>query len=503
MKKSTQMKKATQKKKNFFKQDQVIYFQLGLIFLAALILRFSPMLWSRDFWYDEAFTGILLKSSWGEMNQMIFADVHPPLYYWLAKPVSALFGYSSLGIRFFSVLMSLATLISLFWVGKKMFSPRTGLLAVLFLAFSPFAIEYAQEARMYSLFGFLMLWAVWFFYQALEKNRRQDWIFWGILAGLAFLTHYLSLFFFVIFYLVFVAWRIIFDRKIWWRAFLGEKGFWLGVGTIGVFFLGWLKFFITHMLKGNLGWIDVTYLSVLPSTIQIFLFGHPPGTGGVPTANAFRGIFDGSSIGLLVLIGGLVLLTLNWQKNQKRKELFLLSGLSLGTLVFVALLSHLNIKLYVSRYFMPSALLIYLFLAGSLLSFFPEKKAWLWTAFFFALLLAFLKPISFASDWNQIAKLQEEGLIDKESIFITSGPFDYATARYYFGEENVRYYNRSNPEEDFSGWVVVGNENRISNIEELKTIPQAVVVNGSCWWLGVNLEEIFRTEKMSVCRIKD
>ena len=55
-----------------------------LIFIAGIYLRVTPALSERDYWYDEAFTGILLQQSWGEMNQMIFDDVHPPLYYWLA-----------------------------------------------------------------------------------------------------------------------------------------------------------------------------------------------------------------------------------------------------------------------------------------------------------------------------------------------------------------------------------------------------------------------------------
>lgn len=490
------------KQKENKNQSKVFYWQLGIIILSALVLRFSPILWNRDFWYDEAFTGILLQSPWGEMNRMIFADVHPPLYYWLVKPLASLFNYSPMGIRLFSILMSLGSLISIFWIGKKMFSLRTGILSAVFFAFSPFAIQYAQEARMYSLFGFLFLWAVWFFYQALKKNRFKDWILWGIFGGLAFLTHYLSLFFFVLFYLVFVFWRIIFDKKEWHKAFFGEKGFWLGTGTIFIFFLAWVKIFIAHISKGNLGWIDVTYFSALPSTIQIFLFGHLPGIGGVPVANAFRELFDGSSVGLLVLIFGTILFVLNWQKNQKRKEFFLLTGLSLGVLIFLILLSHLNIKLYVSRYFMPAALLVYLLLSGLILTFFQEKKAWLWTALIFALFLIFLKPITYHSDWSQIVFLKNYGFIT-ENVFITSNPFDYTSARYYFGEENVRYYNKNNPLEDFSGWVVVGNQNRIETLDELKKYENAVIVDDTCLWQGIELEEFFKTENLSVCRIKN
>lgn len=179
----------------------------GVILFTAAILRFSAALFTRDYWYDEAFTGILLKAPWGQMNQMIFADVHPPLYYWLSKLWAAPLAYSPAGIRSFSVLMGIATIGSMIYIGRRMFNYRAGLLAAAITALSPFAIEYSQEARMYALFGFLMLWAMWFFYRALQTDERKYWIAWGICAGLSFYTHYLSLFFFVLFYGAYVVYK--------------------------------------------------------------------------------------------------------------------------------------------------------------------------------------------------------------------------------------------------------------------------------------------------------
>ncbi len=256
---------------------------LAIILICAGMLRFSASLEDRDFWYDEAFTGILLKAPFSEMNKMIFADVHPPLYYWLAKPWSALFDYSTAGIRSFSAVLGLGLIFSVFWITKKLTNRnRAGLLAAIFTAFSPFAIQYSQEARMYMLFALLMLWATFFFYRALVDNERKDWIRWGILGGLAFYTHYLSLFFFIVFYLAFVVYQKIFQGERFLRAWLGKKNFWLGTGIIFLFFLSWIKIFISHMMKGNLGWIDVSYLSDLPKTIQIFFFGHPLEQGEFP-----------------------------------------------------------------------------------------------------------------------------------------------------------------------------------------------------------------------------
>lgn len=474
--------------------------QLWLILLVGIALRVTPMLWLRDFWYDEAFTGILLKSSWGDMNRMIVADVHPPLYYWLAKPFAAPFHYSPLGIRLFSVVTGIATVWSLFFVGKRFFSRETGLLAAFIFAISPFAVEYADEARMYSLFGLLMLWATRFFSRALSEGRTRDWVLWGIFGGLSFLTHYLSVFFFVMFYAAFVGHRIIFDGRPGRKALLGDRGFYAGVGTIAVFFLGWLKVFIAHVSKGNLGWIDVTYLSALPSTIQIFLFGHRPGTGGVPTANPFRDFFDGSSAGLVVLLLVAILLTVLWMRNARRKEVFLLSVLSLGTPVFLILLSHVDIRLYVSRYLMPAAVLFILLSSFALTGLCRRKTAWLGSAAIFALLALFLKPIPYDSDWSRIASMREEGVIRAKTV-VASDPFAYTTARYYFGETDVRYYNRGNPTEDFSGWVVVGNGNRIDTLDGVRGLGDAVVVSDTCDWEGLPLTELFRLDRLSVCAI--
>lgn len=471
-----------------------------LILLGAAALRFSLSLWNRDFWYDEAFTGILLGSPWDEMNRMIVADVHPPLYYWLAKPLSSAFGYSPAGIRLFSVVMSIASLFPLYRIGVRLFSRRVATAAVFLFAFSPFAVEYAQEARMYSLFGFLMLLSVSHFHLALKEGRDRDWIMWGVFGGLSFLTHYLSLFFFPLFFIVFVVWRISIDKKTWWKAVFGDRGFWIGVASILPFFLSWSTIFLTHVSKGNLGWIDVTFFSALPSTVQIFLFGHPPGTGGVPSANPFRGIFDGSSVGLIVLIASAALFALAWHGKRKRGEILILSGLSVGVLLLLIVLSHLDIKLYVSRYFMPAALFTYLLIPGLVFTRFRGRFALPIFLLAYSLLLVFLKPIPYDSDWSRIAGMRTSGMLPERTI-ITTDPFAYTSARYYFGTDNVRYHNRNNPAEDFSGWVVVGNENRLLTAEAVREFPDAVIVTGSCDWAGLRLEEVFRLEKHSVCRL--
>lgn len=494
-------------------KNKYLILALFLLLAGAFFARFTHILWERDFWYDEAFTGILLKAPFGEMNQMIFADVHPPLYYWLAKPWAAMFGYSPLGIRSLSLVFGLATVLSGYWIGAKMFkNERAGILAGFFLAFSPFAIEYSQEARMYSLFGFLFLWSIWFFYQALEKDLKKDWILWGVFAGLSFYVHYLSLFFFVLFYAAFVAHQKLFKKSGWVRSFLGSRGFWMGVGVIFVFFASWLKIFFVHMMKGNLGWIGVSYLSDIPKTLQIFFFGHAPGTGGVPSPNAFKtvsvgknvihevALFDHYSIGVLILCFLVGLAVHLWCKKKMKKEILVLSVMSLGTLLFLIVLSFLNIKLYVARYFMPAAVLIYLLFAGMFSVVFQKKASLFVLLLAYAGLLFLLSPVEFSRDWNDISH-DRETYFNQDTVIVASNPFDYTTARFYFGKERTRFFNKANPEESFN-WVLVKDESKLSSVQQLEDFSDVAVVDETCDWEGSRLVERGRVGRLAVCEVE-
>jgi uncharacterized membrane protein len=523
-----------------------------LVFLTVgIFLRFSEAIIDRDFWYDEAFTGILLKQSWSQMNQMIFADVHPPLYYWLAKSWGSVFGYGSVGIRSFSAFFGLLTIVSIYWIGSRMFGKKTGLLAAAITTFSPFAIEYSQEARMYSLFGFLMLWAVWFFYKAIIVDERQSlvvskknkfknliknnkyWLLWGLFAGLSFYTHYLSLFFFMIFFAAYVSIKYLASRLCqkedekqektsksgnflvnFFKSIFPSKGFWLGTGVIVLFFASWIKIFIRHISKGNLGWIEPSQLSDIPKTLQIFFFGHPAGTGGIPWPNEFRYFFDSTSAGLMIFLSMLTLFVIismkiscNNQHSEKKSlpdyyyAMLILAIMSFGTLVFLILLSHIDIKLYVARYFMPAAIMIYLLFSALVLKVFSSRYSWLIFLVVYLAMIAMLKPFSYSHGWSQLYQQQKEvlGCCD---LVVTSNPFDYSTARYYFGKDIVRYYNRNNPTEDFSGWVVVGNENRITDLDIIKKHPEMVVVDGDCRWEGLNVQEKKDFGQISACKLE-
>ena len=79
-------------------------------------------------------------------------------------------------------------------VGKILFGAKEGLISAFLLSISPMHIWYSQEARMYSLFTFLSLLSLFFFYRAVKENDKKSWA--GFLLSTLFCvyTHYFAFF---------------------------------------------------------------------------------------------------------------------------------------------------------------------------------------------------------------------------------------------------------------------------------------------------------------------
>ena len=88
-------------------------YSLWVILILAASIRFTGLV-RRDFWYDEAFTGVAVKENFHDMIQMIINDVHPPLYYIALKSFAFFFSYSVFGIRLFSAIFGLLSIWALY-----------------------------------------------------------------------------------------------------------------------------------------------------------------------------------------------------------------------------------------------------------------------------------------------------------------------------------------------------------------------------------------------------
>ncbi len=84
----------------------------------------------------------------------------------------------------------LATIPSLWWVGRRWFGPTAGIVSAWMVAASDFHSSYSRAALTDVPVGLFILWGVYFIWQALQSGTRRDILLGGLFTGLAWWTKY-------------------------------------------------------------------------------------------------------------------------------------------------------------------------------------------------------------------------------------------------------------------------------------------------------------------------
>jgi mannosyltransferase len=168
------------------------HFSLLMVLLLAFGLRVFRLAY-QSLWWDEIATHMISMMPLDELLDSLFVyRNHLPLYFVLMR-LWSFAGRSDFSWRLFSVFWSVAGVGTIFRVGKMLGGYRVGLVSALLLAISPFHIWYSQETRMYTMVATLMLVASWLLMRLLQRDRWQDWLWYGFCLLVAAYTHYLAL----------------------------------------------------------------------------------------------------------------------------------------------------------------------------------------------------------------------------------------------------------------------------------------------------------------------
>jgi mannosyltransferase len=125
------------------------------LFALALALRLIG-LGREGLWIDEIFSASYTNLSFFEtLVACMRFDVHPPLYYLQLDAWSAL-GHGDTWLMLNSIAWSMATLVLVYVAAAKRYGVLAGKLALAFCAVMGSEVYFANELRMYTLFGFLM-----------------------------------------------------------------------------------------------------------------------------------------------------------------------------------------------------------------------------------------------------------------------------------------------------------------------------------------------------------
>jgi 4-amino-4-deoxy-L-arabinose transferase-like glycosyltransferase len=136
---------------------------LALITLLAAGLRVYD-LGGEPLWSDETLTARVARLPVAQiLGEAPTWEHNPPLYALVMHAWVGLGGDAPVPLRIPSVLFGIAVVLIVFLVGRRLGGARLGLVAAFLAAISPFLIQYAQEARAYSLLALLSVASYYFF----------------------------------------------------------------------------------------------------------------------------------------------------------------------------------------------------------------------------------------------------------------------------------------------------------------------------------------------------
>lgn len=177
---------------------------LVFIFITAFLVRFIAL--NQSLWLDEATTARVVQQ-FGFLEILTkFSphDFHPPLFYWLIKLWTDVFGYSEIALRMPSVIFSLLTGCFVYKIARLLnpASPsglRGARWSAVFFLFNPLIIYYSQEGRMYMMATFFLTTGLYYFIKCCVLNGLKGYglknqILFGIFSLIAFLTFYGTVF---------------------------------------------------------------------------------------------------------------------------------------------------------------------------------------------------------------------------------------------------------------------------------------------------------------------
>jgi mannosyltransferase len=168
---------------------------LGLAAAALLLTGLSLHDLGRySFWRDEVLSVIYASAPLSEQLAIVgrdrqVADVpfmatyNLLLHFWLG------FADTEAQIRLLSVLAGVATVIPIYFIGRRLGGWLAGTLGALVFAASPYVIAWNQEARSYSLAMFVSATLTVLLLRAIERPTVLRWLLYGVVAALGVYVH--------------------------------------------------------------------------------------------------------------------------------------------------------------------------------------------------------------------------------------------------------------------------------------------------------------------------
>ncbi len=327
-----------EKIKKIKKEDLMLNILIGCIAIIYISLIFNDSLWG-----DEAYTMVMLKKGFGDIIKATAMDVHPPLYYFIAKIFTLIFGYSVAVVKIASIIPVILTMLFVKSKAKKLFKKNATLISVIFIlliGISPRAISMAVELRMYTWAMFFVTCSGIYAYELYQNPQNKKALVLFILSGLASsYTHYYAALTECIIYLFLIICLLINNKKNWKTCLI------FSISTI-IGYLPWLPTFIKQFTTVKQGWWLTTF------NVDSIL-------------NTMKYLFNGDFVNIyLILVAAIIVgVIVSLKDKRKDKDMWFAIILILSFIITVGIgciASKLIRPVFVERYMYPAAGLLFL-----------------------------------------------------------------------------------------------------------------------------------------------
>lgn len=421
---------------------QKILKNIGLIsFLPILVLGIISrlnVLNNSSLWYDEAFSGIMVREDLNGIFSIIAQDrVHPPLYYLLLKLWTAILENAELALKGFSFIFGVGLIIASYYLIKRLIGTKAALITSGIFSLSPFFILYSLEARSYIMLALEVLVAVVLFlkiYSTKFKDIKslinlRYFKYLAVVSILMIFTHYLSISLILSFGVFFVLRLFPKLEKLMWIAMAAILALILFKGMISN---GDYRIFpknITHT-----SWLSDAQPLEIGEVLYSFIFGLDNQAISKQPVFKFNFIENLTPVFIVLLV--LVIVFILKGFDEKNKVVKGISKLLLFNIVAVTIVSLFGINIFLPRYliFLSVVFIVWIGIYVSR----QDLKFIITSAAIYLLLLTQLNWANSNKVFNNIEELRA-GAESSRRVVVES-PFDYLVLKYYLNDHRNLYF---------------------------------------------------------------
>ena len=358
------------------------------------------------FFLDEAIHLWNGQRSFPEIIHASANDSNPPFYNLITALWGRLIGISEFSARILSVLFLALASTSAYWLMGKHFNRPIGLLAALFIAFSPIQYRFSHLARPYSLLIFLAVTSYGLLFTALRKKSFSYVFLYLAITTMMLYGHPTSIFNLVPQGLIALS-EFLKNKKISISAFMAA---FLSACLFGAWYLS-----IPYFEKERGMWFDPpTTSDILNAMVE--LCGSP------------------MLLNLLILATTAAIFKWLWTRSEGKELAWIMLWMITPLIVSIGF-SHLIKPLFQSKYVITVQPAFMLMFAYAINGFFKGWIKWIVALIITAILASNIvwKPLP-EGDWKgAVAHIKQNW--DENTSALVNPWYEHATFAYYFDKE--------------------------------------------------------------------